>query len=94
MEVQKNQRIVPTANEILKDKTFSMETFLKFQVESNWNDADIHRYIKLDSINYTQWSRDLGITVKTLKKNIQLLIIMGVLQKFRAEDGQIYYRIQ
>lgn len=71
-----------------------METWFKFQVESNRTNIDQHRHIKLDNINYTQWARDLGVNVKTLKKNIELLIKIGVLKKYTAEDGLSYYKIK
>lgn len=93
MNYEKNSRIVPTSNTILGEKTFSMETFLKFQVESNWNDIDVHRHIRLDAINYTQWAKDLGTSAITLKKNIQILILSGVLKKYKASDGLFYYKI-
>lgn len=94
MEKLKNSRIVPTSENIVQDRSFSMETWFKFQIESNRTDPDKHRYIKLESINFTQWSRDLGVNVKTLKKNIELLIKIGVLKKYTAEDGLLYYKIQ
>lgn len=91
----KNRRNFPTTNEILEDRKFDMKTFIKMQLESNWTEGlDEHRYIKVDSINYLKWSKELGTSPKTLKKNIQLLLTSNILTKFVADDGEIYYKIQ
>lgn len=77
----------------MSDKSFSIEVFAKIQIESNWNDIDRHRYIKIDSINLTKWSIDLGISRKSIKKHIEHLESIRYLTKCTSNDIE-YYRIK
>ena len=91
----KNKRNFPTTKEVLENREFDMKTYVKMQVESNRTDEiDEHRYIKIDSINYLRWSKELGVSPKTLKKNIQLLLKSGIISKFVSSNGEAYYKIQ
>lgn len=60
MKYEKNSRVIPTSDEVIKRKGFNIELYLKIQIESNRNDIDIHRHIRKDAINYTKWAKDLG----------------------------------
>ena len=86
-------RILPISDDILKDRKFNIETFAKFQVESSVNNIDNQRYVRLSAINYTVWSKDIGMSINTFKKNIQMLILRGVLKKVKNEHGQMVYKI-
>lgn len=91
----KNKRNFPTTKEVLENREFDMKTYVKMQIESNRTDEiDEHRYIKIDSINYLRWSKELGVSPKTLKKNIQLLLKSGIISKFVSSNGEAYYKIQ
>lgn len=91
----KNKRNIPTGEDILKDRSFDMKTFIKLQIESYWNEGvDEHRYIKISDINYTRWSKEIGTNPKTLKKNIQLLVLAGFISKYTGDDGEQYYKIK
>lgn len=90
----KNRRIIPTNNVVIEDKNFSLETFLKFQVESRKSSGEEHRYIYEHSINYTQWAKDLGISKATLRKYINYLLEVSAIQKCIDSEGENFFKIK
>lgn len=93
MNETKNRRIIPTSNEIMKNKKFSYEVYLKFQIESNRSSTDTHRYIMKCSINYTKWAKELNLSINTLKKYINNLIDLGILKSYKGDEDIEYYKI-
>lgn len=89
----KNKRIIPTSNDFMKDKELNYQLYLKIQLESNWRNIDIHRYINKTKINYSVWSKELNISANTLRKNIKYLIKIGVLKEYRNDEDIEYYKI-
>ncbi|EOU2097109.1 hypothetical protein C0L75_03050 [Clostridium perfringens] len=90
----KNRRIIPTNNVVIEDRRFSLETFLKFQVESRRSKGEGHRYIYEHSINYTLWAKELGVDKRTLKKNIDYLLDIKALIKKEDSDGEVFFKIK
>ena len=84
-KIIKNSRIVPTESQYIENKKFNMELYLKLQVESNSSFQDKHRYIKVNDINYTRFSKDIGVTPKTLRNGIDELKISKIV--FETSDG-------
>lgn len=89
----KNKRIIPTSNDFMKDKEVNYQLYLKIQLESNWTDGDVHRYVRKTKINYSVWSKELNVSANTLRKNVKYLIKLGVLKEYRNAEGIEYYKI-
>lgn len=89
----KNSRIVPTEGKYLSDKKFSIEVYLKFQVESNGgnNTNENHRYIKKENVNISRFAREIGVSRMTFQKQLNYLKEIKLIKKTR--DNQ-YYKIK
>ena len=88
----KNSRIIPTTKKIWEDKKLSIGIYTKLQIESRYNDMDIHRYIYDDEINVTQWSKELKLSRPTFNKGLKYLIDTGIIRRFEI-DGRKGYKI-
>ncbi|MDB2099831.1 hypothetical protein [Clostridium paraputrificum] len=94
MKYEKNSRVIPTSDEVIKRKGFNIELYLKIQIESNRNDIDIHRHIRKDAINYTKWAKDLGVSRDKIRKDMKELIDLGFIKEYSSTDDIVYYKIR
>lgn len=89
----KNNRNLPTANEILINKKFNVEVLISLLLESKWNREmeEEHRYIYKNNISYVDLAKVAGVSINTFKKGLSNLIELGYIRKNLMEKKCILF---
>ena len=88
----KNNRNLPTANEILINKKFNVEVLISLLLESKWNREmkEEHRYIYKNNISYADLAKVAGVSINTFKKGLSNLIELGYIRKKEFNGEEVY----
>lgn len=86
--IETNKRRVPADKEFMENKGVYDLLYGLIQIESNWNDQELHRFIYKNKIKKSKWAKLCGVSRPTLNKVIDNLVNNGYLI-----DCGVYYQI-
>ena len=85
---EENRRRVPADKDCMEKKGVYDLLYGLIQIESNWNNQELHRFIYKNKIKKSKWAKMCGISRPTLNKVIDNFINNGYLV-----DCGLYYQI-
>lgn len=88
----KNNRNLPTGNEVLINKKFNTEVLISLLIESKWNKdmREEHRYIYKNNISYADLAKVAGVSINTFKKGLSNLIELGYVATKEVNGQEVY----
>lgn len=81
MTNEKQTKIRMGREQLMSDKKICDLTYTKFQLDSNFDIPQNHRYIKKSEVNFTEWGKELGLDRRTVSTRFKYLLKAKIIQQ-------------